>query len=362
MPRTQYCEAGLGVLKKKPPRELPSASLLRGDSGRGATLRMSFREPALIPNIVYIIGGLGGGGTQRVLCNLVAASPLRHFRFRVISLLPPGKAGVRLQEIGVPTESLYVRDLRSLPLVIPRLIRRLRRHPTDLVHSWNYYGNSLGGVAAALAGKPLIWSLSHSTFTREATQWKTRTLASACGRLSSLPSAIITCAKSAKDAHVRRGYRADRIQVIPNGFDTERFRPDPEARRSVRKELGIEDNVLLIGLLGRFHPDKDPFNFVRAASLLRTNGTPVHFLSAGQGMDWDNRALADSVKRAGLRGRFHLLGWREDAERIIGALDIATSSSCTEAFPNTVGEAMACGVPASVWSAICSAATTACWR
>ena len=283
-----------------------------------------------------------------MLCNLVAASSLQHFRWRVICLLPPQQAAARLQQLGVPTDSLHLRGLRDLPLLVPRLVRRLREHPVDLVHCWNYYANSFGGVAAAMTGTPSIWYLGHSRFTREGTKWKTRAMAHAGSVLSKLASTIVTCADSGREAHIRLGYRADQIRVIRNGFDTERFRPDPEARQSVRQEPGIQDGMMLIGCLARFHPDKDPLNFIEAAARLRTNGTAVHFLCAGQGMDWDNRVLADALEQAGLRDRFHLLGWREDAERVNAALDIATSSSRTEGFPNAVGEAMACGVPCVV--------------
>lgn len=136
--------------------------------------------------------------------------------------------------------------------------------------------------------------------------------------------------------------------MIPNGFDLDAFRPDPESRLAVRRQLEIPEDSLLIGLVARFHPQKDHHNFVQAAGLLHRAMPQVHFLLCGEGITWENPVLGEWIDDAGVESWCHLLGRREDMPKLTAALDIASSSSFGESFPNVVGEAMACGVPCVV--------------
>jgi glycosyltransferase involved in cell wall biosynthesis len=102
-------------------------------------------------------------------------------------------------------------------------------------------------------------------------------------------------------------------------------------------------------MVARFDPQKDHRNFVQAASRLRARLPESHFLLCGDEITWENPELAGWIEVAGIRDWCHLLGTREDVPRLTAALDIATlSSAYGEAFPNVIGEAMACGVPCVV--------------
>ena len=145
------------------------------------------------------------------------------------------------------------------------------------------------------------------------------------------------------------GYAADRMLVIPNGFDLGAFRPDPAAGPTLRRELGIPAPAPLIGLVARFHPQKDHSTFFAAARRLHRTCPDAHFILCGDGITWENPELAAEADQAGLRGCCHLLGRRSDMSFIQAALDFASSSSSTgEGFPNVLGEAMASGVPCAV--------------
>jgi glycosyltransferase involved in cell wall biosynthesis len=93
---------------------------------------------------------------------------------------------------------------------------------------------------------------------------------------------------------------------------------------------------------------KDHANFLQAAGLLHQKHPDVQFVLSGKGVCWDNEALRETIQRLGLIERTHLLDERHDIPRITAALDIATSSSYGEGFPNVIGEAMSCGVPCVV--------------
>jgi glycosyltransferase involved in cell wall biosynthesis len=164
---------------------------------------------------------------------------------------------------------------------------------------------------------------------------------------SRYPAAVIYNSQAGQRAHERLGYAPRRWAVIPNGFDTDVFRPCAPARGSLRLELGLPDEVQLVGLLARFHPMKDHATFLQAAKIVTAAKPDVHFVAAGAGVD-AAPALNNLVDALTLRGRVHLLQARRDAPRFLAALDVAVSSSYGEAFPNVVGEAMACGTPCVV--------------
>jgi glycosyltransferase involved in cell wall biosynthesis len=140
------------------------------------------------------------------------------------------------------------------------------------------------------------------------------------------------------------GYAKEKMLVIQNGFDLERFHPDPEARLAVRKELQLSPECKLVGIFARFDPFKDPENFVRAAAHLHKRMPDVHFVMCGREMTSGNNQLVEWIEQAGIRGNCHLLGQCYDVPHWMAAMDVIVSSSQSEGFPNVLGEAMACGV------------------
>jgi glycosyltransferase involved in cell wall biosynthesis len=154
--------------------------------------------------------------------------------------------------------------------------------------------------------------------------------------------------QAALQLHAGVGYAARRMEVIPNGFDLHEFQPDPAARLSLRRELDIAKDALIIGMASRFHPQKDHHNFIHAAARLQAMTPNVHFVLCGRGVTRENTQLVEWIAKAGLQAQCHLLGERRDTARLFAAMDIATSSSASEAFPLAVGEGMACGTPCVV--------------
>jgi glycosyltransferase involved in cell wall biosynthesis len=231
-----------------------------------------------------------------------------------------------------------------------RLVRRLRALKPDVVHTWMYHADLLGGLAARLAGIGAIgWCIRHSNLDRDKTKASTRAVVAACAWISGrVPDRILCCSEVARKIHVDVGYAADKMVVVPNGFDLSRFQPDPRARAAVRSELNLAADTRLVGLIGRFNPQKNHAGFFQAAGLLHRRLPTVRFLLAGKGIDEGNGELVRAMESAGIRSVTHLLGLRSDISRLMAALDVQASSSFGEAFPNVLGEAMACGVPCAV--------------
>ena len=299
--------------------------------------------------IVHVISGLELGGAETMLHQLLAGTDRERFQSEVISMTTRGPVGERIEALGIPVHALGMKRGLPTPWHLLPLIRRLRWARPDVIQTWMYHADLFGGVAGRLAGHlPVVWGIHHTRLERESTPAGTLWTARVNARLSHrLPARIVCCSEATRRVHIQMGYAAGKMLVIPNGTDLGRFRPDPQARRSVRAELGLAPDALLVGMAARYHPLKDHRNFVlaasRAAELL-----DVHFVLCGEGIVAENSVLSGWIEQAGLSGRFHLLGRREDMPRLLASLDISTLSSRSEAFPLVVGEAMACGVPCVV--------------
>jgi glycosyltransferase involved in cell wall biosynthesis len=300
--------------------------------------------------VTHVIAGLSMGGAQTMLYKLLSRLDRAAFESEVVSLADVGPLDEKIRALGVPVKVLGMRPGVPNPLALFRLARWWRQDPPDVVQTWMYHADLIGGLAANLAGGiPVAWNIRHSDVDVDSNKRSTAWTITACARLSHwLPTRIICCAELSRRIHTQLGYAAEKILVIPNGFDLEVFRPDATARLSVRQDLGIPEKALVIGLVGRFHPLKDHRNFIESAARLHASLPEVHFLLCGDDVTTENPELAEWIQAGGIGDRCHLLGPREDVPRLNAALDIACCSSYSEGFPNAVGEAMACGVPCAV--------------
>lgn len=297
--------------------------------------------------VVHVINSFEFGGAETMLCNLLLHSDRDRFDLHVVSLIDNLQVADPIIKAGIPLTTIGMKPGVPSPLAMARLIRHLRRIRPQVIQTWMDHSNLIGGIAGRFVpGAKVAWGIHHSNHVAGLTKRSTLLTVRACGILSSrLPARIICCSEHAKALYAARGFASDRLTVIPNGFDTDGFKPDPQAAMEVRAELGLPADATVIGLVARFDPLKDHATFVRAAGLLHKSRPQVRFLMCGDGVDKDNAALMDQILSQGLIGSCHLLGPRRDMPRIFAALDVATSSSISEAFPLAIGEAMSCGVP-----------------
>jgi glycosyltransferase involved in cell wall biosynthesis len=300
--------------------------------------------------IVFIITGLSTGGAEMMLFKVLQRLDRQRFSPQVISLSTMGELAPRITALGIPVQALGMNLRLPSPGKFFRLVRILRCSHPDLVHTWLYHADLLGGLAARLAGISAVgWCVRNSDLDRGNARLSIRAVVRLCAWLSKwIPRRILSCSEKARHLHVGYGYAAEKMLVVPNGFDIAQFVPSGEARRGVRKDLGLEENTLLVGLIGRFDPQKNHAGFLKAAGALHRRMPQVHFVMAGKGIDSNNTALMQSVTAAGVVSNVHLLGLRDDMPRLMAALDVLASSSYGEGFPNVLGEAMACGVPCVV--------------
>jgi glycosyltransferase involved in cell wall biosynthesis len=167
-------------------------------------------------------------------------------------------------------------------------------------------------------------------------------------RFSGIPNVVVVNSKAGREAHTELGYRPKQFELIPNGFDLDRFCPDPSARESLRKELQLPEEAVVIGLVARHDPMKDHPTFLGAARQIRASHSCAYFVLCGSHIDEQNVAIMRLLNDYGLQDCVRLLGPRNDMPRITSAFDIACSSALGEGFCNAIGEAMSCGVPCVV--------------
>ena len=307
--------------------------------------------PSSLPIVVHIVTGLPVGGAQTVIYELARAQDRIGIRMVVISLGELGEVGERLRDLGVEVRALGLDPARPNPLLLLRLSAWLRRIEPDIVQTWLYHGDLVGGIAAYLAGvRRIFWNIRQTDLDPAHSKRHTIWTARLCARLSRrLPVRIVCCSEASRTVHAALGYEDRRMLVIGNGVDTERFRPDESARTSLIRELGVPNDAFLVGLVARFHPQKDHETFLAASARAAKQQQRLHFVLCGQNVSPENSELKALAADPALRGRVHLLGIQTDIPRLNAAFDVAVSSSAFgEGFSNAVIEAMACGTPCIV--------------
>jgi glycosyltransferase involved in cell wall biosynthesis len=296
--------------------------------------------------ITNVITDFHVGGAEWMLARLSRALRDLGHECTIISLMGAGPAAAALRAEGFDVRAVGMHRGAARPRELARLARELRRARGDVVQTWLYHADLLGGLAARLASRsPVVWGIHHTTLDPVRSKRSTRLTRAACAALSRVvPAAIVCCSETALRIHADAGYARDRMVFVPNGFEPPPP-PDPGARLDVRRELGIPPDARIVGMVARFDPQKGHDVLFRAVEAFEARGGDAFFVLCGSGVTASNAALA---ALAGDLRRFRLLGMRDDVPRLLAAFDVATLSSHGEAFPLVVGEAMSHGVPCVV--------------
>lgn len=298
--------------------------------------------------VLHIITSLDQGGAEAVLCRLVAQKT-EGVEYSVISLKGEGFYSATLEAHGIsPYYFQFARFFQLASLFeFVRLVRLIARLAPDVVQTWLYHADLIGGLAARLAGcRRVVWGIRSCNLSPELISRFTLVVAWMCARLSGLvPAAIACCSVQAAKEHKAVGYSASKFCVIPNGYDLALLLPDPALRQQVRTEWGVADGEVLLGCVARWDPYKDHDNLLQALSIAANAGTPVRCVLIGGGMAQSNTVLMDLLAKYNLTQSVLLAGSRKDVPSVMNALDVHVLPSVSEAFPNVLAEAMACGTP-----------------
>lgn len=300
--------------------------------------------------ILHIITDLDMGGAEMMLYRLLSRCDRNTFQPTVISLMDRGTLGDRIADLDIPVHTLDLNPRSPSVAALSKLLKLVGNIQPDIIQGWMYHANLVSFLSILFHHKPCIWCIHNSLYSLEYEKKRTTAIALFSSLLSHWVQRIVFVSQTSYSQHLDIRYSRKNSLVIPNGIDTSIFVPSIAARKNIRSELGLAEDSILIGAIARFHPQKDHDNFLKAATLLLKDKTEhnIHFLLCGKGCDRKNSVLTQLIEELNLTQNVHLLGQRNDVPDIMAALDIATSSSFTEALPNVIAEAMSCSIPCVV--------------
>ncbi len=303
----------------------------------------------VLVRICFLIRSLEPGGAERQLVTLVRALKERGEEVAVLVFYPGGGLEGELKEAGVELISLDKKGRWEVASFLWRLWRQIRRLRPDILHGYLVMPNLLAVLLKPLSpGLKVVWGVRASNMDLSRYDWLARLEFWLSRFLARFADLILVNSWAGMEYHRQKGYPERKMVVVPNGIDTDRFRPHPEGRERVRAEWGVGKEEKLIGICARLDPMKDHPTFLRAAALLGRTRKDVRFVCVGDGPEPYSRELKGLAEELGVAGRLIWAGSRKDMTAVYSALDIATSSSFSEGFSNAIAEAMACGVPCVV--------------
>lgn len=283
--------------------------------------------------VLHVIDHLGLGGAQSALLDLVGGMDRSQFQIEVAALHGWGLFAGQLEAKGAKVHSLA--PGKWPPVYIPNLVRLIRSGRHDVLHFHLQGSNWLAKPLSAFVTSAKRVSHDHSSADLRFRKWWSLAPDASTHLFS---NRIVAVSGGVADFLRQREFvPANKITVVPNGVDTDAFRPaTQEEREKARDTLGISPGRYVAGALGRLAPEK---NFQLLAALARTM-PDVLFVVGGTGPERDALAAA-----SGGAENVRLLGEVTDRTSFYAGLDVFLLPSLHEALPMTVLEAMASGVP-----------------
>lgn len=282
--------------------------------------------------VLHIITGLGDGGAEACLYRLIKKSQNQIENF-VVSLCPQDKYSTLISGLGVQVIHLNLEHLSQIFNRSYKLYSLVKEINPDIVQTWMYHADFLGGICAKIAKKKVFWGLHNTTLHFGESSTLTICLVKILSKLSFfVPDKIISCSFASTKYHVSKGYCRDKMITIHNGVDTEVFKESHELREQFRKQLSLNNSDFCVGMVARNMPPKDYPTLISALNLLKRNGTNFKCLLVGR----DTELLSQEIQELKLENEIIVLGQQDNIPEIMNGLDVFVLSSKAEACPNVL--------------------------
>ena len=304
---------------------------------------MAVRSSADPIRVVYCIDNMQVGGTELNAVRTAERLDRRRFSISVVCIRDNGPLMARYKDAGIPVHTFPMTSLLGPGAVqqAVRLIRLFRAERTDIVHSHDAYTSVYGTLCARLAGvRGVIASRRswHSPHLQGRILKANRVAYRFAHRVVGNSPSVSRLVES------EGGVSASRIVTIPNFLDEEAFTPIPvPERRRMLDALGVPEGAFVVGIVARLSLVKDHGTLLRAIASLRDRIPTLHCVLIGDGPE---RGAIEALAGAlGISDIVHLAGERTQPPNLHGLFDVSVLCSTTEAFPNSVLEAMAAARP-----------------
>ena len=313
----------------------------------GTSRTASQRSNRLQMKTLFLARSLDGGGAERQLVTLAVGLRQRGHEVAIAAFYSGGELETQARNAGVAIVALGKRGRWDVVGFAWRLIKTLRAARPDILHGYLATANLLAVLARPfLPGTRTVLGIRASNMALDRYDWLMRLIDRLEALLASPAELVIANSEAGRDHALVRGLPDGKIVVVPNGIDTQLFRPDPTVRARGRADLGIGSEARLIGLVARLDPMKDHPTFLQAVAEFLKSGGRARFVCVGDGPRDYRETLHSLGRELGIESNLLWAGARNDMPSVYNALDVLTlTSAFGEGFPNVLGEAMACGVP-----------------
>jgi len=291
--------------------------------------------------IVYVVDNLSFRGGERTILQLAGGLPRARYEVAV-ACSPGGVLVERLHDLGVPVIAAEMRRRRRLDTVLA-LAREFRRRRPHIVHTQGR-GDPFGRLAALLARVPAVVSTTAMISTRYDVdeRWRRALYRAIDFTTDRLVDRYIVVNRGSVDVLTdRHGVPRSRVVVIPNGIELERYDPVRARGSDWRERLGVPDDAILVGGIGRLTAQKGFDDLIRAFAAI--DRPDVWLAIAGDGPDWEE--LRELARMFDVSGRVLIPGFVDDVPGLLAALDLFVLSSRQEGHPMVMLEAMAMAKP-----------------
>jgi glycosyltransferase involved in cell wall biosynthesis len=299
--------------------------------------------------ILLLPATLRAGGTERQAANLAKALYARGHDVLVAVPYDGDRYQSELEAAGVrvvttlsssePVGRWAPKRLLNMWLRFWRTFRLIHRERSEVIYSFGNFINLYASLVAMTSRAPLLWGIRDSRPGPPKGFWLAERV------LVRKAALAIANSQAGKQSWIKRGLPSDKILVIPNGIDMEKFTINDHWRSSIRHKLDVSSSQKLVGIIGRTHPVKDHELFLRAAKEVSVVDTSARFAIIGASTPAREAELRKLCLELGIHHLVIWVGPTDFVERHLNALDVCVSCSITEGFSNVLVEAMACGVP-----------------
>ena len=298
--------------------------------------------------LLHIITGLGQGGAEAILKKLVFEidKDQKHEQI-VISLTKLDFHSDEFKKNGIEVINLNISNIFDFKQIL-KLYSIVKFINPSVVFTWMYHANFIGGLVCKILGiNKIYWNIHHAYIDSNSLSISTRAIVYFSAILSYIvPNKIIFCSQLGFVNHTNIFFSKRRSEIIFNGYESEFYLPDSSLRNTLRNSFSISENVIVIGIVARWHPVKDHFNFIEAVNRLLTNSDlDIIAFMVGDGITNNNFEIVNLLNKYQIIDKFILAGPTNDVVSMYNLFDLNVLASKAEAFPNTLSESMLCCTP-----------------